>query len=334
MRSSALEVLASRVVSADQREAGVRVGLVQRVEDRAPGLEARIQGGLARAGEHDRDRLAFERRGFEVEAQRLVRQVAEPAGAGDRPAFAGDRGARRSRRSSRASLRTPRAGNPDGGGGRRAPSPTRAGGSRDVGRSLRTVRGTGGRRRRRARRTGTGPRARSPSRRSARRRARVPDRRRGGRARSAAPRPRARPAARRRSSRARALAPAPPPAVYSIGTVTSASLASAREPFERDPLVVTGPRLSLRYATLDGRAAAVRARGRPGGDALLLLGPVHDRRAARGLHLQPARAARGRRPARLPDRRPRRRADRRDRAVSELARRDRRATVGSWLGHR
>ena len=37
--------------------------------------------------------------------------------------------------------------------------------------------------------------------------------------------------------------------MYSIGAVTSASLASARQPFESDPLVVRGPRLSLRYAT-------------------------------------------------------------------------------------
>jgi hypothetical protein len=75
---------------ADQRQAGVRVGFVERVEDRAPGLEARIEGGLARAGEHDRDRLAFKRRGLELEAQWLVRQVAQPAWSGDRAAFTGD----------------------------------------------------------------------------------------------------------------------------------------------------------------------------------------------------------------------------------------------------
>ena len=37
----------------------------------------------------------------------------------------------------------------------------------------------------------------------------------------------------------------------SIASVTSASLASARQPYERDPLVVSGPRLSLRYAMPD-----------------------------------------------------------------------------------
>ena len=36
--------------------------------------------------------------------------------------------------------------------------------------------------------------------------------------------------------------------MYSIVRVTSASLASARQPFELDPLVVHGPRLALRYA--------------------------------------------------------------------------------------
>ena len=49
------------------------------------------------------------------------------------------------------------------------------------------------------------------------------------------------------------------------------------------PMVVRGPRFSLRYLVAARRAGAVRARQRPGRHALLLLGPVHggDARRAR-----------------------------------------------------
>jgi ribosomal-protein-alanine N-acetyltransferase len=121
--------------------------------------------------------------------------------------------------------------------------------------------------------------------------------------------------------------------VYSIGTVTSASLASARQPFERDPLVVTGPRLSLRYATLE--------------DAPRLFGLATDPAVTRFFSWGPYTTVQ--QPESYISRLPARReagdlldfliVDPGDgpigvTGVSELARRDRRATVGSWLGHR
>ena len=121
--------------------------------------------------------------------------------------------------------------------------------------------------------------------------------------------------------------------MYSIVRVTSASLASARQPHELDPLVVRGPRLSLRYAVRRGRAAAVRARRRtrrsrassPGARTRALEQPeayiatLPARREAGDLLdfliVDPAAGPIG------------------VTGLSELARRDRRATVGSWLGH-
>ena len=120
--------------------------------------------------------------------------------------------------------------------------------------------------------------------------------------------------------------------MYSIDRVTSASLASASPPHETDPLVVRGPRLELRYAlesdaprlfTLASDPAVTRffswgpytsveqpegyiaglAAKREAGELLDFL-IVHPQDGPIGVT-----------------------------GLSELSRRDRRATVGSWLGH-
>jgi [ribosomal protein S5]-alanine N-acetyltransferase len=121
--------------------------------------------------------------------------------------------------------------------------------------------------------------------------------------------------------------------VYSIGTVTSASPASARQPHERDPLVVTGPRLSLRYATLDDAPRLFELAADPAVTRFFSWGPYSTVEQPEAyISSLPARREAG---------------DLLDflivdpgagpigvTGLSELARRDRRATVGSWLGHR
>jgi len=115
--------------------------------------------------------------------------------------------------------------------------------------------------------------------------------------------------------------------VYSIGTVTSA------RPYESDPLVVRGPRLQLRYATADDVPRLFDLGADPAVTRFFSWGPyttlsepeayiasLPERRAAGELLdfliVDPADGAIG------------------VTGLSELARRDRRATVGSWLGHR
>jgi ribosomal-protein-alanine N-acetyltransferase len=121
--------------------------------------------------------------------------------------------------------------------------------------------------------------------------------------------------------------------VYSIGTVTSASPASARQPYERDPLVVTGPRLSLRYATLEDAPRLFELAADPAVTRFFSWGPYTTVEQPEAyISSLPARREAG---------------DLLDflivdpgagpigvTGLSELARRDRRATVGSWLGHR
>ena len=96
-------------------------------------------------------------------------------------------------------------------------------------------------------------------------------------------------------------------------------------------MVLTGPTLTLRYATAEDAPRLLELASDPLVTQLVLVGPVRVARAARGLHRGAGRQARGRRAARLPDRAPRGRRDRRHRPV-ELAARDRRATVGTWFG--
>lgn len=120
--------------------------------------------------------------------------------------------------------------------------------------------------------------------------------------------------------------------MYSIVRVTSASLASARQPHECDPLVVTGPRFSLRYATLEDAPRLFELASDPAVTRFFSWGPYTDiaqpeayinglaaRREAGDLLdfliVKPGTGAVG------------------VTGLSEVSRRDRRATVGSWLGH-
>ena len=122
--------------------------------------------------------------------------------------------------------------------------------------------------------------------------------------------------------------------MYTIGAVTSAESAAApSSPHEPDPLVVTGPALTLRYATA--------------ADAPRLLELASDPAVTRFFSWGPYRSVSEPEAyiASLPGRRDRGElldflvVHREDGPIgvtglSELARRDRRATVGSWFGHR
>jgi ribosomal-protein-alanine N-acetyltransferase len=122
--------------------------------------------------------------------------------------------------------------------------------------------------------------------------------------------------------------------VYSIGAVTSAgSLASALVPHESDPLVVTGPRLSLRYATQDDAPRLFELAADPAVTRFFSWGPYTSIEQPEAYI---AGLAAKREAGELldflivdPDDGPIGVT-----GLSELARRDRRATVGSWLGHR
>ena len=122
--------------------------------------------------------------------------------------------------------------------------------------------------------------------------------------------------------------------MYSIGAVTSAgSLASARLPHEPDPLVLTGPRRRLRYATREDVPRLFDLGADPAVTRFFSWGPYTtiDEPEAYVASL-PARRAAGELLDFLIE-------DPDDGVIgitglSELVRRDRRATVGSWLGHR
>jgi [ribosomal protein S5]-alanine N-acetyltransferase len=117
--------------------------------------------------------------------------------------------------------------------------------------------------------------------------------------------------------------------VYSIGRVTPA----APRPHEADPLVVRGPRLSLRYATAVDAPRLFELAADPAVTRFFSWGPYTTLSEPEGyieslaarreagelldfLIVDPADGPIG------------------VTGLSELARRDRRATVGSWLGHR
>jgi [ribosomal protein S5]-alanine N-acetyltransferase len=121
--------------------------------------------------------------------------------------------------------------------------------------------------------------------------------------------------------------------VYSIGAVTSASLASAGVPHENDPLVVTGPRLTLRYATEADAPRLFELAADPAVTRFFSWGPYSNIEQPEGYI---AGLAAKRDTGELldflivdPDEGPIGVT-----GLSELAERDRRATVGSWLGHR
>jgi ribosomal-protein-alanine N-acetyltransferase len=115
--------------------------------------------------------------------------------------------------------------------------------------------------------------------------------------------------------------------VYSIGTVTSV------RPYESDPLVIRGPRLQLRYATADDVPRLFDLGADPAVTRFFSWGPYTTLSEPEAyIASLPARRAAGELLDFLI-------VDPADGAIgvtglSELARRDRRATVGSWLGHR
>jgi ribosomal-protein-alanine N-acetyltransferase len=122
--------------------------------------------------------------------------------------------------------------------------------------------------------------------------------------------------------------------VYTIAAVSSLPrLAAAPIPHQPEPLRVHGPRFGLRYATLADAAALFQLGRDPAVTRFFSWGPYtsieQPEAYIAGL---PARRERGVQLDLLI-------VDGDDRPVgvtglTELARRDRRATVGSWLGHR
>jgi ribosomal-protein-alanine N-acetyltransferase len=104
-------------------------------------------------------------------------------------------------------------------------------------------------------------------------------------------------------------------------------------PHEADPLRVHGPRFALRYATLADAPALFELGRDPAVTRFFSWGPYTSIEQPEAyIAAQPARRERGEQLDLLI-------VDADDRPVgvtglSELARRDRRATVGSWLGHR
>ena len=116
--------------------------------------------------------------------------------------------------------------------------------------------------------------------------------------------------------------------MYSIVGVT----ATARRPYESDPLVVTGPRLALRYATPEDAPRLFELAADPAVTRFFSWGPyttVAEPEAY--IAALPARREAGDLLDFLvvhPDAGPIGVT-----GLSEVARRDRRATVGSWLGH-
>jgi ribosomal-protein-alanine N-acetyltransferase len=119
----------------------------------------------------------------------------------------------------------------------------------------------------------------------------------------------------------------------SIVGVTSASLASARPPYESDPLVISGPRLSLRYAAPADAPRLFELAADPAVTRFFSWGPYTTIEQPESyIASLPARREAGDLLDFLI-------VDPQDGPIgvtglSELARRDRRATVGSWLGHR
>jgi [ribosomal protein S5]-alanine N-acetyltransferase len=122
--------------------------------------------------------------------------------------------------------------------------------------------------------------------------------------------------------------------VYTIAAVSSLPrLAAAPLPHEAEPLRVHGPRFALRYATLADAAALFELGRDPAVTRFFSWGPYTSIEQPEAyIAAQRARRERGEQLDLLI-------VDAGDRPVgvtglAELARRDRRATVGSWLGHR
>ena len=122
--------------------------------------------------------------------------------------------------------------------------------------------------------------------------------------------------------------------MYSIGAVSSADTAgAAAAPHEADPLVVTGPTLTLRYATAADAPRLLELASDPAVTRFFSWGPYSDVSEPEAyIASLPAKRERGELLDFL--------VVHRDdgpigvTGLSELARRDRRATVGSWFGHR
>jgi [ribosomal protein S5]-alanine N-acetyltransferase len=110
-------------------------------------------------------------------------------------------------------------------------------------------------------------------------------------------------------------------------------LAVAPAPHEADPLRIHGPRFALRYARLADAPALFELGRDPAVTRFFSWGPYTSIEQPEAyIAAQPARRDRGEQLDLLI-------VDANDRPVgvtglTELARRDRRATVGSWLGHR
>ena len=110
-------------------------------------------------------------------------------------------------------------------------------------------------------------------------------------------------------------------------------LAGAAVPHEADPLAVCGPRLALRYARLDDAPALFALGSDPAVTRFFSWGPYTSVEQPEAyIAALPGRRDRGEQLDLLI-------VDGADAPIgvtglSELVRRDRRATVGSWLGHR
>ena len=122
--------------------------------------------------------------------------------------------------------------------------------------------------------------------------------------------------------------------MYTIGAVSSADTAAApAPPHEADPLVVTGPALTLRYATAADAPRLLELASDPAVTQWFSWGPYTRARPAGG-----ATSPRWPASARLGELLDFLVVHPEDGPVgvtglSELAARDRRATVGSWFGH-
>jgi ribosomal-protein-alanine N-acetyltransferase len=121
--------------------------------------------------------------------------------------------------------------------------------------------------------------------------------------------------------------------VYTIGSVTSAETAAAAQapPHEADPLVVTGPTLTLRYARAADAPRLLELAADPAITRFFSWGPYRSVEEPEGyIASLPGKRERGELLEFL--------IVHRDdgpigvTGLSEVARRDRRATVGSWFG--
>ena len=114
--------------------------------------------------------------------------------------------------------------------------------------------------------------------------------------------------------------------MYSIDAVTG-------PPHERDPLVIRGPKLTLRFATADDAPRLFELASDPAVTRFFSWGPYTEVDQAEAfIATQPSKRERGELMDFVVDHAT-------DGVIgitglSEVARRDRRATVGSWFGHR